>query len=443
MKLLPVHDLKIEPGSPAPNGSPREMIGGAWRARLAVAGGMALVLCLVSTASVVAAEPPAKSKSPTSSSTKERSAKRTATKDGQAVELVRTPDGGLQPQALIDSQGAVHLIYFKGQPAAGDIFYVRLKPGEKSPSAPIQVNSETGSAIATGTIRGAQLALGAANRVHVAWNGSNKATPKGPTGQSPMLYTRTDDSGAAFESQRNVIQHAYGLDGGGTVAADPEGNVYVAWHADAGAKNEAARRVWVARSSDEGRTFAREVSAFTEPTGACGCCGMRALADSSGKVYLVYRSAREKINRDIYLLTSSNHGESFQGEILGKWQIDACPMSSESFAESAAAIFTGWETNGQVFFGRVDRKTGKVGKSVPAPGGAAGRKHPALAVNQRGETILAWTEGTGWQRGGALAWQVFDATGKPTARKGRTDGIPVWSFATVYAKPDGQFVVVY
>ena len=81
-------------------------------------------------------------------------------------------------------------------------------------------------------------------------------------------------------------------------------------------------------------------------------------------------------------------------------------------------------------------------RSTP-PGSPGGRKHPALAVNGQGETILVWTEGTGWQRGGALAWQVFDEKGKPTSARGRTDGIPVWSFAAVYAEPDDSFVIVH
>ena len=35
-----------------------------------------------------------------------------------------------------------------------------------------------------------------------------------------MLYTRLNDTGDAFEPQRNVIQKRVGLDGGGSVAAD-------------------------------------------------------------------------------------------------------------------------------------------------------------------------------------------------------------------------------
>ncbi|MBV9471284.1 MAG: hypothetical protein JOZ57_18745, partial [Abitibacteriaceae bacterium] len=94
------------------------------------------------------------------------------------VTLLKTPNGGIQPQAAVDSKGVLHLIYYKGDPKSGDIFYVRQQPGENTFSTPIRVNSQPGSAISMGTIRGAQISIGKNDRVHVAWNGSGTAEPK-------------------------------------------------------------------------------------------------------------------------------------------------------------------------------------------------------------------------------------------------------------------------
>src|SRR5216117_989090 len=80
--------------------------------------------------------------------------------DSDRVALLRTPDGGIQPQAAVDSQGVVHLIYYKGDAGAGDIFYVRRQANDTEFSKPIPVNSQSGSAMAAGSIRGAQLAIG-------------------------------------------------------------------------------------------------------------------------------------------------------------------------------------------------------------------------------------------------------------------------------------------
>jgi len=361
-----------------------------------------------------------------------------------SVALVRVPDRGVQPQTAVDPEGTLHLIYLGDEPGASNVYYVRKPAGSERFSRPMRVNSQPGSAIAIGSIRGAHLALGKANRVHVAWNGSGTAEPKGAVKYgNPMLYSRLADDGSQFEPQRNVIEKAYGLDGGGSVAADLDGNVYVAWHSVDGT-GEGNRRVWFVHSADEGKTFAAEKPADPGKDGVCGCCGMKAFADRQGTVYLFYRSAREKVNRDMVLLTSTNHGKSFRGDVTGKWMIATCPMSSESFADAAENLVTAWETDGQVFFSQIDKKKRLPGRPIAAPGNAAGRKHPALAVNGRGETILVWTEGTGWEKGGGLAWQVFDDQGKPTSVRGRTkDAIPVWSYAAVYTAPDESFVIVH
>src|SRR5438270_612792 len=119
-------------------------------------------------------------------------------------------------------------------------------------------------------------------------------------------------------------------------------------------------------------------------------------------------------------------------------------MSSEALVEGPSGVYAAWETQGQVKFTRVERGTVKHSPPVPAPGSGHGRKHPSLAVNPAGETLLAWTEGTGWNKGGALAWQVFDAKGQPTGEKGRVDGaIPAWGLAAAVTRADGGFTVVH
>jgi len=358
------------------------------------------------------------------------------------IQLLRTPDNGIQPQATVDSKGVVHLIFYKGESGAGDIFYARQEPGGGSFSKAIPVNSRPRSAIAGGTIRGAQLAVGKNERVHVAWNGP--APRKGAWMEAPMLYTRLNDAGAAFEPERDVISSARGLDGGGSVAADNQGNVFVFWHAPKpGSTNgEAGRAVFVARSQDEGKTFAPEKLAVNTPTGACGCCGMKALADNAGNVFALYRGASEKVNRDELLLISRNHGTDFQIALTHPWKIAACPMSSASLFAGPHGALAAWETAGQVYFARADPATLQVSEPT-APSGVARRKHPVVVANGQGETLLGWIESTGMAKGGAAAWQVFDREGKPTSKKGRADGVPALSFVAVFAKPDGTFVIVY
>ena len=371
--------------------------------------------------------------------------------DDNAVSLVRVPGGGIQPEAVVDAQGTMHVLYFAGEPGSGDLFYVRSKDYGQTFSTPIRVNSQAGSAIATGTIRGGQIALGRGGRVHVAWNGSDAASPKGlinpANGQpsAPFLYARSNADGTAFEPQRNLTTRSYGIDGGGSIAADARGNVYASWHslAAGGESGEDHRAVWIARSTDAGATFAAEQPAWREPTGACGCCGVRMFAGPSDMLYLLYRSATAMTHRDIFLIESSDQGRTFRGSRVHPWEIAACPMSSMSIAAAASKVFGAWETAGQVYFGAIDSKSARIPVPIPAPGEGGTRKHPRLATNANGDVLFVWTEGTAWARGGALAWQMFDASGRATNVKGTAPGIAVWSVAAPAASGDHRFVILY
>ena len=261
-----------------------------------------------------------------------------------------------------------------------------------------------------------------------------------------MLYARLDDAGTAFEEQRNLMQQTDALDGGGTVAADAAGNVFVAWHAFklGSVTSEEDRQVWLALSRDEGKTFGKEYPINTERSGACGCCGMRAFADAQGAAYFIYRTARGRTQRDMFLLRSSDVAKSFTGALTHPWEVNTCPMSSEAFAEGPGGVVTAWDTDGQVYWAPLKPGTAEIGAAVAAPGAGKGRKHPAIAVNGKGEVLLAWTEGTGWQRGGTLAWQVFDKSGKPGPERGRlAAGVPVWGLPAAVAEPDGAFTLFH
>src|ERR671939_2010201 len=66
-------------------------------------------------------------------------------KNSAKVTLMRVPHGGIQPQCAVDAKGVLHLIYFKGEPGAGDVFYVRSDDGGAKFTEPIRVNSKPGS----------------------------------------------------------------------------------------------------------------------------------------------------------------------------------------------------------------------------------------------------------------------------------------------------------
>jgi hypothetical protein len=92
-------------------------------------------------------------------------------------------------------------------------------------------------------------------------------------------------------------------------------------------------------------------------------------------------------------------------------------MNSMSISENAGITLAAWDTGAQVLYTKILGAAERTLKPVAAPGEGKGRKHPRVAMNSRGETILVWTEGTSWGHGGSLVWQVFEAQEIPWVRR--------------------------
>lgn len=341
-----------------------------------------------------------------------------------AVEVLALPDQAIQPRAMTGRDGALRLIYYRGAASGGDLFY-RSQPD----APPLRINGEPQSAVSMGTIRGAQAVLGKADRVHVVWNGPRH--PEKKDEKPPMFYSRLSDDGKSFEAQRPVSGN-WILDGGGAVAADHAGHVYVFWHGGNGT-GEGGRRIYMRSSNDDGKTFGEERAISPEGTGVCGCCAMQALATEDGGVFVLYRTASDGgKNRDIMLLASHDGGKSFTHRLLDPWPINACPMTSMSLASTPRGVVGSWETQGKIRVGFVEK-----GEPLAlAAGGPQPSNHPTLAVAPDGRVLVAWSEGAGWQKTGGLAWQILDATLVPVSvtSRGKPGEVPVWSFPCAVAK---------
>ncbi len=358
----------------------------------------------------------------------------TGVDDQSKVDVLGVPNNGLQPKVKVDQTGQVHLLYYKGSPQSGDLFYIRkLKNGEFSD--PLEVNSIPGSAVSIGTIRGAQFAVDRDNSIHVVWNGSMSTKPDSLAGPA-MYYTHLSENKTAFEPQQ-IISGEWPVDGGGAITADLRGNIYVFWHSAIQGSKEKDRNVFLRISNDQGKYFGNELA--ISPAGVCGCCAMQAASDSEGNIYVVYRTATENKNRDINLLVSTDSGKTFKDKILDRWELNACPMSSMSFLETKNGMLAGWETEQQVRMTLIAKGTVNSGRIISPTGDLKGSKHPVFSTSPKGNVLISWTEGTGWEQGGSIAWQEYDADMNPVSEIGRLPaGVSVWSFVASYYDRNGN-----
>ena len=332
------------------------------------------------------------------------------------VTVIQTPNSGIQPQAAVDSGGTIHLIYFTGKAEAGNLEYVQSKDGGETWTDPLKVNSDSNTAVAIGTIRGGQIAVSPSGHVHVVWLGTSKSPG--------LFYSQKRSTDQGFTVQRDLVDKTVNLDGGASVACD-DASVYVVWHAATKQTDgEDNRRLWLRASRDVGKTFSPK-SALISDLGACACCSTKAAVDSRGRLIAMYRSAFQSVDRDAY---SVGWSWSFQvsKEKLDTWRVETCPMSSFSILASNPTV-RAWETKGRVV---VD------GKVLPEDSA----KHPSLA-RMDGTVLCAYVVGSGWQKGGVLAWSLFGPDGKIVESKKTEEAIPMWSLASAVAVPSRGYLI--
>jgi hypothetical protein len=252
-----------------------------------------------------------------------------------------------------------------------------------------------------------------------------------------MWYSRLSPSAREFEPQRSIGQHAKGMDGD-SIAVDSRGSVYIVWHAAGEVEGEAHRRVYVAQSRDDGAHFDPD-RAITEKGGACGCCGLRAAVDSHDRLHVLYRAATDEVRRDAsWVSLGTGPTEPVR---LHAWELRACPMSLFALAQDGSRLFAAWETAQQIYYATLDPEQ----MTATAPAAVVGtgvRRLPSVAVNRAGDRLIAWTEGTGWARGGTLAWQLLDARGATIASASNAGPVPVWGLVSAVALPNGSFEIL-
>ena len=348
---------------------------------------------------------------------------------GTVVETLRIPEGGGLPRAVVGADGTVHVVYVERGGHDANLFHVTRESGAAGWSEPRRVNSREGSVSGVGPVDGAQLALGPDRRLHVVWVRSEPPA---------FFYARSRADGSGFEPQRNLAAGGEGsLEAGPPVVVDG-GDVYVFWHA--GAVEDARRRVYLTVSRDGGATFEPPRPVSPEAEGACACCGLAATGDAAGAVHVSYRGAGDNVRRGQRLLTSTDGGRTFSDRLVQPWELGACPVSTTTLAAASGGLTVAWETQGQVYFadaGRLD--------AVRSPPGEARfrRKNPAVAVDSRGRTLLAWGDGPGFSFGGSLHWQVFDAAGHPVGEPGGGAGTIIDGSTVAAVVQDGRFLVVF
>lgn len=143
-------------------------------------------------------------------------------------------------------------------------------------------------------------------------------------------------------------------------------------------------KVYGAKSNDGGRTWLANKLIYASPDSTvCECCKPSVVVKGNN-VYVMFRNWLEG-NRDLYLVQSTDGGESFGSATkLGQdsWKLNGCPMDGGSLAvANNGDVQTVWRRDGKVYAARPGKTEQVIGE---------GKGCTLTSVN--GKNVYAWTE---------------------------------------------------
>ncbi|ADB37564.1 hypothetical protein Slin_1514 [Spirosoma linguale DSM 74] len=269
----------------------------------------------------------------------------------------------------MDEGNTAHIVYGKGEV----LYYTTLRTGEQTEST-IKVDSLPG--LHLGASRGPQIAVSAQSVVITALDKAGNV----------WAFSQRRDTGKWQKRIRVNDVPDIAKEGFVAVAAGPDNSYTAVW---LDLRDNKRNKLAGAHSTDGGRTWSGNTILYQSPDGTiCECCQVSAV--SRGKqVAVMFRNFLNG-SRDMYLLQSTNGGQSFgSAEKLGEgtWPLNACPMDGGGLAIGPdGKISTVWRRADKLFTAQpgqpeIERATGK---------------NPKIATTRKGDYIVFQQAGELW-----------------------------------------------
>ncbi|MGH9833111.1 MAG: sialidase family protein [Blastocatellia bacterium] len=255
-----------------------------------------------------------------------------------------TGDGQYNPFIVSDNGGGFYLAYVERVNNVSNVMLRHSANGVKF-SAPVRVNDRAGDA----TVRNEnppKVIVGPQGEVYVCW-----ANERGKW-KGNIRFARSTDGGKTFSPALTVNSDGASEPAGHafqSIAVDKQGRIYVAWIDERNKqKEDRGGEIWLAISTDRGKTFSRDRRILTD---VCECCRTNLQIDAAGNLYLSYRTVPRAgpMYRDIILARSQDGGKTFTKTIVSedKWEIPGCPVAGPSFSfGNHGAIIAVWFMGG-------------------------------------------------------------------------------------------------
>ena len=269
---------------------------------------------------------------------------------------------GQMPNIVTDKMGDVHLVYGNGD----SIMYSYSSDHGKTFSSPQLISAIP--KLTASHMRGPQIASTTDGLIITACN------------KSGDIFSFVKDQACTW-SQSARINDVDTIAKENLMALASEGqNAFAVW-LDLRDKHN---KIFGAKSNDGGKTWSKNMLIYASPdTTVCECC-KPSVQMKGNNIYVMFRNWLDG-NRDLYLIQSSDGGESFgQAQKLGtgSWALKGCPMDGGGIAINDNGIpETVWNRKGVIYSCEPGREEKKLGEG----------KHCTIeSIN--GKNVYAWIE---------------------------------------------------
>lgn len=249
-----------------------------------------------------------------------------------------------EPVTAAAPDGSLYVTWVNHEAKQADVMIANFTSKGEMRGSPVRVNRQPGTATAW---RGDQpsLAVAADGSVYVVWTARVDAGGKHGT---DLYLSVSNDRAQTFGSEVKInddkVPGAHGMH---SLAVAGNGRIYVGWlderniqkpkpstKAD-GHHMESNRDLFIADSTDGGRTFSRNRKIASE---ACPCCKTALAVAGDGTLYAGWRQVLPGSFRHIAVTSSTDSGASFTAPVIvsdDRWMIQGCPVSGPSLSVAA------------------------------------------------------------------------------------------------------------
>ncbi len=297
------------------------------------------------------------------------------------------PGGGSYPDIAVASSAAVYLLSTQSQ--KGNVELRISHDGGDTFAAVLPVSPPGMRAVVHGE-NSPRLAV-TPTVTHVLWESV------GERGLNRINYSRSVDFGRSFLPPNDVTAKAEpSFNGFATMAASTSGTVGMAWLDGRNPSRDLATfDLYATVSTDHGASFDGDVLVASD---VCPCCRPALAIAQDGRVFIAWRQVFEGQVRDIVVASSADGGRTFGTPVrvaVDGWVLSGCPHSGPALALVGERLVVAWFTaaaGAQPGIRTAWSDDG--GKSfapfVHASADVLDANHPDLSVSEDGRVALSF-----------------------------------------------------